>query len=133
MPRQNQFRSRLAELSHSGPPLIFAGLAALILFAAIPKVPALTALSILTLGATNATLDRFRNSAAIVHALLLHAATYAGLYALFIGATLHAAAGTHGGALGSFQAVDVAASFLPTAVSIMQIAIALRRQFEPQR
>lgn len=133
MPRLNQLQSRLAEFSHSGPPLMIAGLAVLILVAAIPPVPAVTALSILTLGATNVTIDRFRNSPAIVHALLLHVATYASLYALFIGATLHMIAGSHGGSMGITEAADLAASIAVMAVSVRRVAVALRPHFEPQR
>jgi hypothetical protein len=121
-----------AALSHAGPLLIIAGLAALILVAAFPTVPAITAFSILTLGATNATLARLRNSPAIAAALLLHSATYASLYAQFIGATLHAAASTPPGVLAALPALDLAASIVPMAISLRRIAAALGQQFEPQ-
>ena len=121
---------RTVALTHAGPPLILAGLAALILVTAFPEVPAITALSILTLGATNATLDRFRNAPAITTALLLHAATYIAVYTLFIGATLYAAAT---GALGTLVALDLALSILPMAIAAQRVAIALRPQSEPQR
>jgi hypothetical protein len=69
----------------------------------------------------------------MAHVLLLHAATYAGLYALFIGATQHAAAETRGGGMGFFQAADLVTSIAIMAVSLRRIAVALRRPFEPQR
>jgi hypothetical protein len=125
-----QYQSRAAALSHCGPPLIVAGLAALIFGVAVPAIPAITALSILTLGVTNATLARFRNSPAITAVLLLHSATYASLYALFIGAVLHPAVSTFPGALGAMPALDLAASIVPMAISLRRIATALGQQFE---
>jgi hypothetical protein len=133
MSRLKQLPSTALGIAHSGPTLIIAGLAGLILVAAIPTIPAVTALSTLTLGATNALLDRFRNSQTIAGALLVHAAVYGSLYALFIGATLQGAATSPGGALGTPYAVDLAASLVPTAVALRRIAVALRRQSEPQR
>ena len=134
MPRQNnQFQRRAATLSHLGAPLIAVGLALFILAIWLPAAPVVTAFSILTLGATNATIARFRNSPAITAALLLHSAIYASLYALFIGAILHAAVSTTPGALGAMPALDLAASIVPIAISLRRIATALGQQFEPQR
>jgi hypothetical protein len=133
MLRLTPIQSRAAALFRSGPPLIIAGLGALILVMAIPTIPAITALSILMLGATNATLDRFRNSPSIVSALVLHTTTYCGLYALFVGATLNLVMTTHGGTLGVIAADDLTMSVIPMVVSLHRIAIALKQQFEPQR
>ena len=122
-----------AGISHSGAPLIIAGLAALILVAAIPTVPAMTALSILTLGATNATLDRAQRSPAILMTQLLHSATYGSLYALFLGATLHSAASAPNGELGAIAALDIAASVPPAALALRRVAAALRPQVHRHR
>jgi len=124
---------RITSLSRSGPPLIVAGLVALMAVGIFPKIPAVTALSILMLGATNATLDRYHRSPAITMFLLLHTTIYVMLYALFVGATLHAAASTPSGITGPLAALDLAASLVPMGYSLKRIAAALRQQFEHQR
>lgn len=104
------------------------------LFAApwAPAMPIVTAMAILTLGATDATIDRFRNTPAIVPVLLMHAIIYVGLYGLFIGATLHAAAASPAG-LGIGTALDLIVSSLPMAITLQRILGGLRHGLEPKR
>ena len=115
------------------PNLIAVGL--MMLFAApwISAMPVVTAMAILALGATDATLARFRGAPAIVPVLLMHAATYIGLYSLFIGATLHAAAAASPAGLGLWAALDLAASSLPMAITLQHILSGLRQHLEPKR
>jgi hypothetical protein len=124
---------RAAAFSHSGAPLIVAGITALMTVAAFPTAPAVTALSIVMLGATNTTLDRYRHSQALTAALLLHTGAYASLYVLFVGATLHAAAATPSGALSTLPAVDLVTSAIPLAISVHRIVATFRQQLELQR
>ena len=128
-----QLRTGIASLPGSSAPFIVAGLIALMAVVILPTMPAVTAFSILALGATNATLDRFRLSQAISGVLLLHTTTYVMLYALFIGATLHTATSTPFGPSGPLPALDLAASVLPMSYALKRIVAALRQQFEHQR
>ncbi len=119
-----QFRSGEIAAIH-GPALIAAGL--LVLLAAVwwPAVPTLTAMTLVALGATGATIERFRGSLALAPVLIAHLAIYCGLYALFVGASLHAA--TQSGA--GFElpaAIDLAASLGPAAVAVGLLGDVLR-------
>lgn len=120
--------------SATGAASIAFGLSILILAAWIPSLPVITAMAILTLGATDATLARFRGTAALYPVMLLHAATYALLYALFIGATLHATnAAASTASLSRWVLFDLAASTLPMALAVQRIVGALRHSPELKR
>jgi hypothetical protein len=122
-PTDHEFQVRAA----TGPRMIAVGLAILIAAAWIPELPVVTAVAILTLGATNAVIARFRASPALVAAVLLHAAAYVGLYALFIGATLYAGAHPSAHGLGASAICDLAVSTLPMAVALQRMATTLAR------
>lgn len=112
--------------AHAGPLLIAIGLALLLASAWLPALPLITAMAILTLGATLATIDRFAGSRAFAAILLLHGATYALLYGLFIAATLHASFdGTHT-PTGTATRIDLALSTLPILIAVRHIATAAR-------
>ncbi len=120
-------QSRTAAFASSSAFLIGAGLAILIAATWIPAVPVVTAFAILALGATEATLARFRSSPALVSIVLLHAATYAALYGLFIGATFHAAYST-GNSLDACQALDLIASAFLMAIALQRTIGVLSRR-----
>lgn len=103
------------------------GLAILLAATLWPAMPVVTAMAILGLGATNATLARFRGTPALVPIVLLHAATYVGLYSLFIGATLHAAGATSTVNLGPWAALDLAVSVFPMAIAMQRMGAMLSR------
>ena len=69
--------------------LIAVGLAGVFLAKYWPSFPVLTAVAAIALGATDATIARYRRSPALFGVVLLHAMTYATLYTLFAGAVLH--------------------------------------------
>ena len=117
-----------ARMSPSGAWLIAIGLAILISAAWIPGVPVVTAMAIIALGATNATFARFHGSPALCPVLLLHAVTYLSLYALFVGATLHAAADASTAGLGLGPSLDLAVSVLPLAVAMQRMGGVLSRR-----
>jgi len=97
-----------------GPVLIGAGL--LVLLAAImwPVLPGVTAMAVVALGATGVTVARYRGRPAEVPLLILHLAVYGGLYAVFVGAAIHAAAQRPQDGLGALlSACDVAVSLWP--------------------
>ena len=75
-----------------GTAAIAAGLAILAAAMLSPGVPAVTAISLVILGATSATMTRLRGHAAFLPILTAHAFVYGSLYALFVGSALHAAA-----------------------------------------
>lgn len=132
--RASSFRRSIdLQTAERAPILIAAGLAMIVTAAWVPAMPVVTAMAILALGATDATLDRFRNTPAIVPILLMHATIYVGLYGLFIGATLHAAAAASPASLGFGAALDLAASSLPMAVTLQHILNGLRQSLEPKR
>jgi hypothetical protein len=108
--------------------LIGVGLAILFASVCVPIVPVVTAMAMVSLGATKVTLSRFHGSAAMLPVLALHAMTYGGLYALFIGAVLDAAASSPEGVCSAPVALDLAASTLPAAACLRRIGNVLRSQ-----
>lgn len=107
------------------PTLIGTGL--LLLFASVswPMLPTVTGMTLIGLGATGATAERFRGTPALVPVLVVHMAIYGGLYALFVGATLHAAARTNAG-IGFLAAIDLAASLGPVTAVLCVLGDVLR-------
>ena len=101
--------------------LIGIGLAMLIATPFWPAAPVVTAMAIITLGATEITLARFQGNASIVPLMILHGATYASLYVLFVGATLHSASVSSSAGIGLRTAFDLAASIVPVAIAVLRI------------
>jgi hypothetical protein len=99
------------------------GLTMLIAVAVWPRFPAVTGMALVALGATNVTAARFRDTAAFLPAMLLHLVTYGGLYVLFVGATLHAAATPPGASPVAY--LDLAASIGPICIVFERTAAAL--------
>ncbi len=98
------------------PTLIGAGL--LVLFASVnwPMLPVVTGMALIGLGATGTTIERFRRSPAFVPVLVMHLAIYGGLYAIFVGATLHVATQSDAG-IGLLAVIDLAVSLGPAAMA----------------
>jgi hypothetical protein len=117
MPRLLSLSPNATQPALWGPSLVALGLAVLILAPWWPAAPVVSAMALLTLGATGATLARFGGSPSLRPILVVHIVTYAGLYVLFIGATLHAAT-KQGGGIGWQQAIDLSASLLPMIVAM---------------
>jgi hypothetical protein len=111
-------------LSH-GPLLIALGLTFLTAAMLWRGVPAVTAMALVAFGATSVTLARFRRTPAILPIMLAHLAIYGGLYALFIGATLHAAA-RPGTGLSGIAIVDLALSGCLFAIALERVWCELR-------
>jgi hypothetical protein len=122
-----QFRLR-TPAETSGAPLIALGLAVLLASTWIPIAPVLTAMAILALGATNITLARFHGSPALYPVLLLHAGTYLTLYALFLGASLHATAAASTAGPDLWQVFDLAVSIIPMAAAAQRMGGMLSRR-----
>ena len=109
------------------------GLAMLIVAVWWTGAPIVTAVAIVSLGATEATLTRFRNTTALLPITIVHGATYAGLYGLFVSATLQAA-GTTSAASGPYAVVlDIAASVLPMGLAVQHISNGLLRPSRPRQ
>jgi hypothetical protein len=114
------FVCQIATHMPPGSAAIAAGLAILAAAMLWPGVPAVTALSLVVLGATDATLARFRGKAVILPIALTHLFIYGSLYALFVGAALHAA--SHWGAgLNALAILDLAFSICPLAVALERV------------
>jgi hypothetical protein len=102
-----------------------AGLAFLTAGAIWPGVPAVTAMALVTLGATSLTLARFRRTPSLLSIMLGHITIYGVLYALFVSATLDAAIRT-GTGFGFVAAVDLVLSICPLAIALDRTWSAVR-------
>jgi hypothetical protein len=132
--RTPTFQRPVALLAAERAPILIAvGLFTLLAAAWLPAVPVVTAMAILALGATYATLARFRGTPAIVPVMLVHTAAYVTLYGLFLGAALHADTAATTAGLSLWAALDVAASAVPMAIALQRIAGRLRQNLEPKR
>jgi hypothetical protein len=122
-----------SESSQLGPALIGAGLVSLLAVSRWPDAPVLTPLALITLGATQITLARFRGSASLVSVAIVHGAIYAGLYGVFVGAVLHTAMFSSTPGINASRALDLVASAVPMALALMRIATCLRQSFVSRR
>jgi hypothetical protein len=117
---------RAAQAARWGPALIAGGLSLLLLAAWWPAAPIVSAMALLALGATGATLARFGGSPSLRPILAVHIVVYAGLYALYFGAACHAA--NAGGGIDLARAADLAASVWPMIAALRISFAALRRE-----
>lgn len=125
----------VADLRHPviAPALIGIGLAVLVTAAWWPNALVLTAMAIITLGASDSTISRFRDTPSFVPLLLLHGTTYGALYVLFLGATLNAASSATSVRAPSWLMLDFAASAFPVSLAMRRIATAVRQSITPTR
>lgn len=96
-----------------GPAWILLGLCILLSAEIWSTAPVATGMAIVALGTTVAMLERMRRSSARMPVMLVHLAIYGNLYALFVGATLHAANERSGARLGIFTLLDIVVSVVP--------------------
>jgi hypothetical protein len=108
-----------------GPQLIGFGVGLLLLNAVWPAMPVVTGMALVALGATSATVKRYCDSQNAAFIVAMNLLVYCGLYALFVGATLHQALFAGGHRLGTFAAVDLVLSMLPLAMAVEQTCSAL--------
>lgn len=110
-----------------GPLGVGAGLAILAATLCFPAVPAVTAMALVAWGATTLTVARFRVTPAWPLVCASHLAIYGMLYSMFVGASLHAAAGALG-STGLVTTLDVAVSVVPMlAAGRVAVAAIVRR------
>jgi hypothetical protein len=96
-----------------------------------PCIPAVTAMAIVTLGATIVTLVRIRGSTGILPIMLIHLAVYGSLYALFVGESLHAAAMGPGSSNQIIAMMDLIVSICPMAITLDRMRCELRSANPP--
>lgn len=125
MPRLFSPSTHAAEAALWGPALIAVGLAVLMLSTWWPCAPVVSAMALLALGATYATLARFGHHPALRTILAVHIVVYAGLYALYVGAVCHAADSAMGG-WSLARTADLAASIWPMLAALRLCLAALR-------
>jgi hypothetical protein len=113
MPLTFMPQARVRRPGQRGPALVAMGLAVLTVAAWWPAAPVTTAMALVALGATYATLAQYRTFRTI---LALHAIVYGMLYAMFFGAACHAMA-THTGA-DPWRLVDLAVSAWPMTLTM---------------
>lgn len=112
-----QFAPRLA--------LAAIGFGLMILSAAmIWRVPPIAGMALVVLGATAATVERYRHSPLLRPIVAVHATTYGALYALFLGATFQPPLGA---ALRIVEVADLAVSLGLLVASAILLASAWRR------
>jgi hypothetical protein len=109
--------------SRRGEAYIGLGLVVLIAGPWWPHAPFVTAMAIISLGATEITLARFRDKAALLPVAVLHGVAYTGLYGLFIGATLH----TSVAAISALATLDLIASVFPMAIALKRISSSVKQ------
>jgi hypothetical protein len=110
------------------PRLIAVGLAIQLAFVWWPAAPVVTAMALVALGATGATIVRLANHRAAPLLVAAHLLVYGSLYLLFVGAVLHAAAAASPRGLELRLCLDLAASIWPMAVAgKLAVAAVIRR------
>jgi hypothetical protein len=113
--------ARFSSDARRGEAYIGLGLIVLIAGAWWPNAPFVTAAAIISLGATEITLARFRNKSALLPVAVLHGVAYTGLYGLFIGASLHTHAATPSASASGLATLDLIASTFPMAIALKRI------------
>ena len=108
-----------------GPTPIAVGLLFLMAAMLWPGMPAVTGMALVTLGATDATLARYRRSVTRLPILVLHAAIYGGLYAIFVGATLDAL-----NTMSAARQLVYAVTAVDLAISVVPMGIAIERAWQ---
>jgi hypothetical protein len=103
------------------------GLAMLLVAALMPGMPTVSAMALVALGATMATIDRFRGTAALRASVAAHLFVYASLYFLFVGAVCHAAMAGPQNGLTFLQGLDfgISAMLMTLAVRMGVVTLAL--------
>jgi hypothetical protein len=133
MPRLSVYLRFKATQLGAGQAPIALGLTALLAAVLVPAMPAVTAMAIVTVGATQATIGRFRQSSARPTIMLLHAAVYFSLYAAFVCAVLYTPAATSVHALSLRTVFDLAGSVLPMAIALQAVVGGLRLSAESRQ
>jgi len=99
------------------------GLGLVILIAAAwwPDAPLVTAIAIIALGATDAMVSRFGGSKSAWPLMALHGTMYVMLYALFVGARLHASAAALTPGVCGLTMIDLVVSAFPMSIALKRI------------
>jgi hypothetical protein len=113
--------ARFSTDARRGEAYIGLGLVVLIAGSWWPNAPCVTAVAIISLGATEITLARFRNKSTLLPVAVLHGVAYTGLYGLFIGASLHTHLATPSASASGLATLDLIASTFPMAMALKQI------------
>jgi hypothetical protein len=108
-----------------GPEWIGVGMAILLLNGLWPAVPVLTAMALVALGATAVILKRFDNTPQGALIVALNLLVYCGLYAIFVGASLHQLSLRPDHRPGVLTLFDLVTSVWPMAIAIQRSLSAL--------
>jgi hypothetical protein len=120
--------ARSAQLARHSTSLIAVGLALLTAAMSSPAWPAVSGFALVALGATGVTTTQLKRGPEAVPLLAVHLFTYASLFLLFVGATLHASASGPAVGLQSGQSLDLAASLGPMSLAAWWTIAAIVRQ-----
>jgi hypothetical protein len=91
----------------------------------LSTVPVVTAMAIVALGATGATVGRSRTSSAAITVIAGHLFVYVNLYLLFVGAVCHAAVQGPETGVSFLQALDMGVSVVPMALVVRKSLTAI--------
>jgi hypothetical protein len=97
-----------------------------------PNAPMVTAIALIALGTTEILVSRQQKSPSPLLLVLVHGATYAMLYALFIGARLYTPTAGPASSLTLLTILDLAMSTLPMAIAARRILTCLRASLLPR-
>ena len=112
--------------------LVSLGLTLLIASSFWARTPVITAIAIVTLGATDLTIQRFRRSTAYLGVIVLHAITYTGLYGTMVGARIHASASSPYPGMIAWLVADFTCSILPICLAARACLAALQESIVPK-
>jgi hypothetical protein len=111
--------------SKQGPTLIAVGLVMLLAAEYWSRIPVISGMALIAMGATVAIASRFRYSSALPALVTTQLFVYLILYMLFVGAVLNAVfAKSHGG-MTLFQVVDLGLSIVPMTAAIRMALAAI--------
>jgi hypothetical protein len=125
--RRSVLAVRLGKPPGNGQRFMFAGLAMLIAAACSPRLPVVSPMAIVALGATAATITQLARHKLAAQLLIVHWCVYSALYAYFLGAVWHAA--SHGPQPGwqLGQLLDVAGSLCIMTLATQWVIVATFR------
>lgn len=107
------------------------GLILLIAAGVWPQAPIVSAMALIALGATDATIERYRGQACFTPWLILHCLTYSSLYALFFCASFVKAGSSF--VVSYAHVLDLLASTFFMAIALRRVLVAFQQQDTSRR
>jgi hypothetical protein len=113
----------VSRAADSAPTQMLIGMHVLLAGAWWPDAPVASAMALIALGATGATIERVRSMSASHYITVVHLFVYLNLYLLFVGAVCHAS--VDGGGIRLASGLDLAISVIPMALVVRRSLAAM--------